>query len=317
MYDINLKNVKKGKGFHRGFLFVGILFFAIMVGVLVSNILREKKMDAEVMSSRVEIRESRDSDGTMYSPVYYYEVDGIEYECTSSASSSSRPSTENKKIKFESEQPSSCFSPYDKSSNTLIIIFLIIPIVFILIGIFNINKINKKIKMIKELNNTGKLVKNLPYRMETSGMRVNNVDILKPVVDYKLPNGTILQLTGDPRHDRKNQDADGMVDLIIDENNPDNYFIDFEINRLSGNLPGDYYVDQTIQQPMMQQPMMPNQPMMPTDPYGQMQQPMMPNQQMMPTDPYGQMQQPMMPNQPMMPQQPMNNGQYPNQNNMQ
>ena len=294
MYDINLKNVKKGKGFHRIFLLAGILFFAIMVGVLVSNILREKKMDAEVMSSRVEIRERSDSDGTMYSPVYYYEVDGVEYECTSSSSSSSRPSTKNKKIKFESDQPSSCFSPYDKSSNTIIIIFLIIPIVFILVGIININKINKKIKMIKELNNTGKLVKNLPYRMETSGMRVNNVDILKPVVDYKLPNGTILQLTGDPRHDRKNQDADGMVDLIIDENNPDNYFIDFEINRLSGNLPGDYYVDQTIQQ----QPMIPNQQMMP-------QQPMMPNQQMMPTDPYGQM------------QQPMNNGQYPNQNNMQ
>ena len=31
-----------------------------------------------------------------------------------------------------------------------------------------------------------------------------------------------------------------MVDLVIDENNPKNYFIDFEINRLSGNLPSDY-----------------------------------------------------------------------------
>ena len=77
--------------------------------------------------------------------------------------------------------------------------------------------------------------------METSGMRVNNVDILKPVVDYKLPNGTILQLTGDPRHDRKNQDADGMVDLIIDENNPDNYFIDFEKSNII-NLKYRFYI---------------------------------------------------------------------------
>ena len=32
-----------------------------------------------------------------------------------------------------------------------------------------------------------------------------------------------------------------MVDLLIDESNTDNYYIDFEINRLSGNLPQDYY----------------------------------------------------------------------------
>ena len=39
-----------------------------------------------------------------------------------------------------------------------------------------------------------------------------------------------------------------MVDLVIDEANPNNYFIDFEINRLSGNLPTDYYTNnQTFQ----------------------------------------------------------------------
>lgn len=32
-----------------------------------------------------------------------------------------------------------------------------------------------------------------------------------------------------------------MVDLVIDESNPSNYFIDFEINRLSGNQSTDYY----------------------------------------------------------------------------
>ena len=35
----------------------------------------------------------------------------------------------------------------------------------------------------------------------------------------------------------------GLVDLVIDENNPTNYFIDFDINRLGGNLPSDYYVE--------------------------------------------------------------------------
>lgn len=32
-----------------------------------------------------------------------------------------------------------------------------------------------------------------------------------------------------------------MVDLVIDESNSENYFIDFEINRLTGNFQSDYY----------------------------------------------------------------------------
>lgn len=50
-----------------------------------------------------------------------------------------------------------------------------------------------------------------------------------------------VKLKGDPRHDRKLIDTDGMVDLVIYESNPSNYFIDFEINRLSGNQSTDYY----------------------------------------------------------------------------
>ena len=39
-----------------------------------------------------------------------------------------------------------------------------------------------------------------------------------------------------------------MVYLLIDENNPDNYYIDFEINRLSGNLSQYYYQQHTMNQ---------------------------------------------------------------------
>ena len=96
-------------------------------------------------------------------------------------------------------------------------------------------------KLIKELNKKGKLVKNLQYHLEDTGMSVNHVQIQRPVVEYTLPSGSVVTLYGDPRHDGKLYDADGMVDLVIDENNPNNYFIDFEINRLTGNLPTDYY----------------------------------------------------------------------------
>jgi hypothetical protein len=72
-------------------------------------------------------------------------------------------------------------------------------------------------------------------------MRVNDRVIQKLMVDYKLPNGSIITLQGDPRFDNKVSDSDGLVDIVIDENNTDNYFIDFEINRLNGNRPEDYF----------------------------------------------------------------------------
>ena len=72
-------------------------------------------------------------------------------------------------------------------------------------------------------------------------MSSNNIPIQRIVVDYTLSNGENVTLYGDARYDNKLCDDDGMVDLLIDENNQDNYYIDFEINRLSGNLPQDYY----------------------------------------------------------------------------
>ena len=316
MYDINFKNLKKQKGFYAIFLFAGLFFFIIMGGIIFSSFAKEKQMDASVMSSRVEIRESSSSDGTMYSPVYYYTVDGKEYACTSTTSSNIYPSEENKLVKYNSKAPGSCVSEYDKNSNVIFIIFMLLPIIFIAVGLINILKVNKRIKQIKALNNTGKLIKGLPYRMENTGAKVNDVPIQRPVVDYVLPNGTTISLQGDPRHDRKHFDGDGMVDLLVDENDPTNYFIDFEINRLSGNLPTDYYVNPNSQMP--QQQMMYNQQGAMMQPgYGQMPQQPMYNAQY----PNGEMtQQPMYNTQypnGQMPQQPMYDAQYPNQNNQQ
>jgi hypothetical protein len=106
--------------------------------------------------------------------------------------------------------------------------------------IYEIRKINKRLKMINELNQKGKLVKKLPYSLENTRAEINGVPVKRVVVNYTLPTGVVVTLYGDPRYDNKLSDSDDMVDLLIDENNPDNYYIDFEINRLSGNLPEDY-----------------------------------------------------------------------------
>ncbi len=240
MYDINTKNVKKGINFYLIFLLLGILFFVMFIIFFITNFIHIKKMDSSIMSNRVEVNSYIDDEGTtMYRGMYYYNVDGKTYTCTSSSASSISPSTENKTIYYESKNPTNCTT--SKSFNYILLVFIILPIVFIIIGIKNISKVNKRIKQINELNTKGKLVKNLPYTLVNSGMTVNNVQIKKPIVEYTLPSGTTITLEGDARLDRKLADSDGLVDLVIDLNNPDNYFIDFEINRLSGNLEEDYY----------------------------------------------------------------------------
>ena len=247
MYDIETGNVKKGIKFFLMFLFVGVFFLGILLAILIMNIINYKSLDSEIMSNHVEINTYEDSDsGTMYSPTYYYNIRGKEYKCSSQGSSSIMPSTKNRKVYFDSKNPSRCMTDYSRGNNKWILLFLLLPIVFISVAVYNIIKVNKRIKLINELNTTGKLVKNLPYRLENTGMSVNGVQIQRPVVDYTLPSGTTITLQGDPRHDKKVADKDGMVDLIIDEANPNNYFIDFEINRLSGNLPTDYYTNDQI-----------------------------------------------------------------------
>lgn len=247
MFDINTKNVKKGRRFFYIFLAAGILFLFTFGGIFVSNIVKLNSLDSTVLSTRVEVKSYVNDEGsTMYSPIYYYEVNGQNYSCSSNASSSNNPGTQNKKVYYDSKNPSNCMTEYSKSGNYITLVFLLLPIMFIIVAVTNIKKVNKRVKAILELNQKGKLIKNLPYRLENTGMTVNNVPVQRPVIDYTLSSGTQVTLYGDPRHDRKHYDADGMVDLLIDESNPDNYYIDFEINRLSGNLSQDYY-----QQPMM------------------------------------------------------------------
>lgn len=242
MYDIDISNVKKGKRFYFSFLAVGALFLLIIGGILIFSYVKLISLDSKTISTRVEANLHHDEDGgTMYSPIYYYEVNGKSYSCSSRVSSSVNPGIENKTVYYNSKNPSDCMTEYSKTVNYILLAFLVLPISFIAFAVVYIRKINKRVRKIQELNQKGKLIKNLPYHLENTGMSVNGVSIQRPVVDYVLPSGMTIPLYGDPRHDGKIFDADGMVDLVIDENNPDNYFIDFNINRLTGNLPTDYF----------------------------------------------------------------------------
>ena len=62
---------------------------------------------------------------------------------------------------------------------------MIIPVIFIAVGVVNIKKVNKRLDQIQELNLRGKLVKNLPYHLENSNITVNNVPI-NPIFFMKI-----------------------------------------------------------------------------------------------------------------------------------
>ena len=244
MYDINIKNVKKGKKFNWIFIGAGSLFLIIMLGIYIGGILTKNSLDAETKSISTNPNRHEDSDGdTVYSPIFTYEVDGKQYTCASGASSSIGPGDEPRTIHYDSKDPSKCMSDYNENINSLLLIFTLLPIIFIVIGVRMNMKVAKRVKQIEALNQTGKLVKNLPYHLEQSNIEINNQPIMKIVVDYRLPSGEVLKLEGDPRYDHKSEDADGLVDLVIDEQDPKNYYLDFEINRISGNRSDDYYVD--------------------------------------------------------------------------
>lgn len=244
MYDINTKFVKKGKKMFSLFFIIGFIFLIILGSIGIGGLIKKNRMDSTVMSTRVEISSHYDDDGnTMYSPTYYYKVNGEEYACRSTSSSSIYPGDDNKLVYYDSKNPKDCISEYGTKSNVIFIAFMALPLLFIGIGVYQFIKINKRVKAIEELNQRGKLVKGLPYRMEDTGTVINNVPIQRPVVDYVLPSGVTVTLRGDSRFDKKSFDGDGLVDLVIDESNPDLYFIDFEINRLTGNTSSDYYKD--------------------------------------------------------------------------
>lgn len=253
MYDIKLDNKKIALDIYSTFFIVGLVMFLGFGAFILHDRLKEKNMDSEVMSHYVEIKENLSSDGTKYSPVYYYEVNGKEYKCETSVSSKKKPSKENKKIKYKAEKPSYCILKGGNMGKGFVVMGLGFPMLCMILGIKDTIKILVRIRTIKKLNKTGKLIKNLPYHMKCVGTDPNDKKLMKPIVAFTLPDGTPLVLEGDVRYDLKHSDADGLIDVIIDEKNPKRYFMDFEINRLTGNLKEDYYVFPKTQSEIIQQ----------------------------------------------------------------
>lgn len=231
MFNINTKNIKKGRKFYFLFSIVGVFFFIILLTLAFGGQFKKMAMDSEVIADSIDENCHNDSDsGYLCSPVFHYTVNNNKYSCHILGSSSFQLSPNHKNVYYETKNPANCVTDYSVKTPLILKLSILLPIIFIYVGVKGLVKISDRLKKIKKLTQNGKLIKGLPYTMESTGMEMGGRAIMAPTVKYTLANGTILNLRGDPRFDHKQIDTDGLVDLVIDENDLNNYYIDFDIN---------------------------------------------------------------------------------------
>lgn len=227
-YKINYKNARNNFTLPIIFLLVAITFLVIlgMIGINFKN--KDSKLDAQVNANNIEWIEEYDDDGVTYKPIYYYEIEGVEYKCSSSVSSSSK----NTKgiVYFNTKNPNECLTDYEKNNSKWLLLILLFPVIFITIGGVILIKNVKKVKTIKKLAVGGILVKGIPYELVYTNISVNNVRLQAISINYKFPDGSVRNLRGLPLYKGVMHNYDsGLCDLLYDPSNYDNYYIDFEI----------------------------------------------------------------------------------------
>ena len=107
--------------------------------------------------------------------------------------------------------------------------FVIISIVLISISKSMKKKAQENILRVKKLAKEGVLVKNMPYKLVSSGTEINNQPIYCIQVEYENSSGQKIPLNSEPRYNNKLSNKNGTVDLLIDPDDYSNYYIDLEI----------------------------------------------------------------------------------------
>ncbi len=97
------------------------------------------------------------------------------------------------------------------------------------LGIMQFKSVNNQTKKLKKLSTTGVLIKNLDYKVVSSGTVINGQDIKCIEVIYKPKEDVEIPLRSEAKFDGKLSRKDGTVDLLIDPNDHSNYYIAFEI----------------------------------------------------------------------------------------
>ena len=200
-----------------------ILFFSIIGLKDIINV--SSTYNRKVKSN---ISEYIPTDNNMYKKVYYFDADNRQFSCLDSVVINNKNNQIDKKtIYYNFEDPNVCTTNIIKKTNLIVYIFIILLCIPLLIGLIGMIKINKKLNKIKMLSKCGKLVKNLQY--EVVEMKKKNGNILyKAKTKYKFKN-QVLILYSESIYDKKLFKEYPTIDLLINENDVNDYYLDFNI----------------------------------------------------------------------------------------
>ena len=239
MYDIDFERFKSGH--YSGKLFIGAAaaFFFLFSIFLFQGAFIKLFTNASVEAYDVKIEESEKYDSEegeyyyVYQPTYYFEVDGHKYERTRPYYSSDNVTQIKNEmtIFYNKDKPYICVSEYESDVGLFPVLMIFLFGVIISIGCLEIKISNKKLNKAKWLAKNGTLIEKLPYKVVFSGLTCNDVPIDTMSVEYKVPGFGILTFNGDYIYDNNEFSKHDTVDLLIDLNDPTNYYVDFEINK--------------------------------------------------------------------------------------
>lgn len=200
-----------------------ILFFSIFALKDIINV--SSIYNRKVKSN---ISEYIPTDNNMYKKVYYFDADNRQFSCLDSVVINKKNNQIDKKtIYYNFEDPNVCTTNIIKKTNLIVYMFIISLCIPLLIGLIGMIKINKKINKIKMLSKCGKLVKNLQYEVVETKKRNGNI-LYKAKTKYKFKN-QVLILYSESIYDKKLFKEYPTIDLLINENDVNDYYLDFNI----------------------------------------------------------------------------------------
>lgn len=200
-----------------------ILFFSIIGLKDIINV--SSTYNRKVKSN---ISEYIPTDNNMYKKVYYFDADNRQFSCLDSVVINKKNNQIDKKtIYYNFEDPNVCTTNIIKKTNLIAYMFIISLCIPLLIGLIGMIKINKKLNKIKMLSKCGKLVKNLQYEVVEIKKKNGNI-LYKAKTKYNFKN-QVLILYSESIYDKKLFKEYPTIDLLINENDVNDYYLDFNI----------------------------------------------------------------------------------------
>lgn len=229
MYNINYKKYNKELIIGFILLIVGILFLSLYMSYVFNGAFRKLFLDKKIEATFIDENRIKKDNSYLYSPVYTFMVNDKTYYCSVLKSSKIKPNKKEFLVFYDSDNPNNCVTEYEATPTIYSYIVLFFPMFSISLGLFAIVLSLKDIKKLHSLEKKGILIRNVIYKIEEVELKKRKT--IKVIgVDYKFEDGSIVHLISDLP--RKNIDMIGYVDLLIDETNLNNFYIDFNLKNI-------------------------------------------------------------------------------------